>query len=110
MIIDFKDAEPTVENNFKGGEKQVILNRFDDNLNRIMKASLEPGASIGHHRHDTNSEIIYIIKGRAKITYDGCNEEILNGGGCHYCPKGHSHSLLNIGNKDLVLLAVIPKQ
>ena len=42
-------------------------------------------------------------------TDDG--EELLSPGQCHYCPKGHSHSLINASpTETLVYLAVVPEQ
>ena len=29
---------------------------------------------------------------------------------CHYCPKGHTHSLVNDSDADLEFLAVVPIQ
>ena len=37
-------------------------------------------------------------------------EESLEAGDCHYCPKGHTHSLINVGKEDLVFFAVVPEQ
>ena len=31
-------------------------------------------------------------------------------GDCHYCPKGHTHSLINNSDEDLVFFAVVPVQ
>lgn len=96
--------------NFRGGEKVTRAKVFADELNRIMvRGVLEPGASIGYHTHDAGSEIIHIISGRGKALYDGV-EERLAPGDCHYCPKGHSHSVINDGSEDLVFFAVIPNQ
>ncbi len=110
MIIDFKKIETTVIPQFRGGEKNTIANMYVDNLNKIMLGKLEVGASIGMHTHQTNSEIIYIISGEGKCLYDD-TEEALSSGSCHYCPKGHKHSLINNSNsEDLVFFAVIPEQ
>ena len=38
---------------------------------------------------------------------DGC--EPLTVGSCHYCPKGHSHSLINDGDQDLIFFAIVPQ-
>ncbi len=109
MIIDFKDIEETVFKNFRGGEKETSVRMFNDNINRIMQGKLEPGASIGLHTHEDNSEIIYIIKGCGKILYDNQYANI-KAGICHYCPKGHAHSLINDSTDDLIFFAVVPKQ
>lgn len=107
MIIDFSKIETTVFKNFRGGEKNTAANMFVDENNKIMHGVLEAGASIGLHTHEDNSEVIYILEGNGKILYDG-EYELLEKGSCHYCPMGHSHSLINDSEKDLVFFAVVP--
>lgn len=109
MIIDFKTIEETSHPNFKGGEKSMEARMFYDGLNRIMKARLQPGASIGLHTHDVSSEIIFITKGEGHVLYDG-EMLTLQAGDCHYCAKGHSHSLINDSEADLEFTAVVPAQ
>ena len=43
-----------------------------------------PGASIGRHTHETNSEIMYIVSGTATFTV-GDTVEAVQAGQCHYC-------------------------
>ncbi len=109
MIIDFNNIEQTVLKEFYGGEKELKANMYNDGLNKIMYSSLAPGASIGLHTHDAGSEIIYFLEGSGKAIFDGEYEEV-KAGACHYCPKGHSHSLINDGESDLVFFAVVPVQ
>ena len=109
MIIDFNNEQATVISNFKGGEKSISAKMHFDSANRILHGVLESGASIGLHTHETNSEIIYFLSGRGKVLYDG-KYETVEQGMCHYCPKGHSHSLINDSEKDLVFFAVVPEQ
>lgn len=109
MLIQFDSMEKTILKNFRGGEKDTEAFMYTDSLNKIMKGRLIPGASIGMHKHESNSEIIYILEGCGKILYDD-KEEILQAGSCHYCPKGHSHSLINNSGKDLIFFAVVPEQ
>ena len=109
MIIDFESLEATVIPNFRGGEKTTVANMFVDNNNKIMMGKLEPLASIGMHTHDKNSEIIYILSGEGKCLYDD-DVDYLKAGFCHYCPMGHSHSLINTSEvEDLLFFAVIPE-
>ena len=108
MIIDFKHMEEQILPNFKGGEKAYAVKKFTDDRNMIMHGRLESGASIGLHTHEGNCEIIYILSGNGKVKYDD-TEEKLSAGSCHYCPKGHSHSLINDGDEDLVFFAVVPE-
>lgn len=109
MRIDFDNIEETIIHNFKGGVKETAAKMYYDGLNRIMKGRLIPGASIGMHTHDTSSEIIFVTKGSGSVIYDG--ETIsLKEGDVHYCPKGHTHSLINDSDEDLEFSAVVPQQ
>jgi len=109
MLIDFKNMEENIVPNMRGGEKEVALKAFSDGMNKIMMGKLIPGASVGLHTHETNSETIYILEGNGKVLYEG--EYIpLPTGSCHYCPKGKSHSLINDSDADLRFFAVVPEQ
>ncbi len=109
MTIDFNKQKAEIIPNFKGGEKALCAKIFSDNSNKLLHGVLESGATIGMHTHETNSEIIYIISGQGKVLCDG-EYEYVEQGMCHYCPKGHSHSLINDSGEDLVFFAVIPEQ
>lgn len=74
MIIDFEKIKETHIDNFKGGEKYIAAKMFVDNNNKIMFGYIIPGASIGLHTHTESSEIVYILKGKATIIYDNCEE------------------------------------
>ena len=109
MKIDFSTIEENMLPGFKGGEKFLAARMFSDSLNRIMKARLVPGASIGMHTHEDSSEIIFILSGSGHAEYDG--ERIcLTSGDVHYCAKGHTHCLVNDGTEDLEFFAVVPQQ
>ena len=82
---------------------------YTDGDNKIMRGKLEPGCSIGLHTHEGNSETIYILSGTGKVLYDGEYEPV-SAGSCHYCPRGHAHSLINDSDGDLVFFAVVPER
>ena len=108
MLIDFKFIEEKIIPNMRGGEKEAAMRIYDDGLCKIIRGELIPGATIGLHTHVTDSEIIYILSGNGKILYDdGC--ETLTAGSCHYCPKGHAHSLMNDSRENLIFFAVVPQ-
>lgn len=108
MKIEFSKMDETRTPEFKGGVGEYISKRYGDDHVKIMYGRLPVGASIGYHKHETNSETIYILEGEARCLYDD-GEELLSKGDCHYCPKGHSHSLINAGAEDLVFFAVVPE-
>lgn len=108
MILDFNRMPTQTRKNFRGGDLDTIVRMYQDKDNTIMFMKLEPGASIGYHKHDDGSEIIYILQGVASAVYDEV-EEILEPGMCGYCPKGHSHGMANKGEEDLVFFSVVSK-
>ncbi|MGN0298282.1 MAG: cupin domain-containing protein [Lachnospiraceae bacterium] len=109
MKLNFDETKETVLNEFYGGQKSLIARMYVDDRNKIMRGKLEPGASIGLHTHKTSSEIIYILEGNGKVEYDDTMENV-KAGECHYCPKGHTHRLINDSDKDLIFFAVVPEQ
>lgn len=109
MVIDFDSMEKTVLHEFKGGNKDTVAQMYTDSSGKIMKGRLEPGASIGMHTHENNSEMVYILSGTASFLYDEGTEEV-TAGNCHYCPKGHSHSMRNHTEEELIFFAVVPEQ
>lgn len=110
MKIPYPQQQEELFPNFKGGEKTMRAKMFFDGTNRILYGKLEARATIGLHCHDTSSEIIYILSGDGKVLFDD-TVEYLKPGDCHYCPKGHTHSLQNNSDKEeLVFFAVVPEQ
>lgn len=110
MKIDFNSIVEKTLPAFKGGEKALEARMFTDgDGNKIMKARLVPGASIGMHTHDDSSEVILILSGAGHAIYDGGRIE-LGAGDVHYCPKGHTHCLVCDGPADLEFFAVVPRQ
>ena len=110
MVIDFNEIEMSEDLHFKGGEGVTKTRAYFDGVNKIMKGCLEPGCSIGYHCHEANCEMIDILSGEARCLFDD-GEERLTAGQCLYCPKGHSHSLINASETEaLTYFAVVPEQ
>ncbi len=109
MVIDFNKIEEVAHPQFKGGEGETWFRMFNDGTHKVMRGRLEPGCSIGFHRHESNSEVIFILSGSARCLYDD-GEERLGAGECHYCPCGHAHSLINASaTEPLTFFAVVPE-
>jgi mannose-6-phosphate isomerase-like protein (cupin superfamily) len=108
-MIDFDKIKLTELPEFKGGTGVTRANMFVDDRIKICRMIFHPGDSTAEHLHDTSSEIIYVLSGRAKCTLDG-EVEFLSAGQCHYCPKGHTHSITCEGEFPLTVFAIIPEQ
>ena len=109
MTIDFNSIDESVLPAFKGGEKALRARMFKDPLNTVLRGILKPGASIGMHTHDTGCEFILVLRGRGSVICDG-QKAPLREGELHYCPKGHSHSLINDSDSNLEFLGIVPQQ
>ena len=107
MIFEYDKMEWKSIANFNGGEKCADMKSFLDENNRILMGKLEPGASIGIHTHEGNSEIVFAVSGEAVVTMDG-KKEILRAGTAHYCPMGHTHGMKNESDQPFVMFAVVP--
>ena len=64
MIIDYSKIEEQLIEGFKGGNGQLATRNYVDAKNKVMMSRLKPGANIGYHSHDANSEIIRIPSGK----------------------------------------------
>lgn len=109
MILDWTNIPEQTMPNFKGGEGVTYARMFFDGKNRIMLGRLPVGSTIGMHTHETNSEIMHVLSGAARVIMDG-EELIIPAGQTHYCPKGHTHTTMCAGDEELCILAVVPEQ
>lgn len=109
MKIDFSGLTEKKIPEFNGGKGAILLKTLEKSDVKFLSAKLGPGSSVGMHKHTDSSEIILILSGKGKAICDG-ETEILNEGSCHFCPRGSSHTLLNVGDTDLVFVAAVPRQ
>ena len=109
MRIDFPNIDEVAKPHLRGGEKDTMMKKVEFGPSRVMTIRLVPGASIGEHTHEEDCEVFYFLSGCGKCLYDGKWEPV-EPGTAHYCPKGHSHSLVNSGDEDLVLFAAVIAQ
>ena len=108
MRFVFKKIEEKALLHFKGGEKELNAKMYVDKNNKILLGRLVPGATVGEHKHEGSSEIIYGLSGIGYIVCDG-EKEILEPGVACYCPEGSSHTVINDGTEDLTFFAVVPE-
>lgn len=108
MILDFAKIEEQKLESFKGGKGVMLAKMYFDGKNRVILGKLVPGSSIGFHKHELNSELIYILSGTGTVKLEQ-GQEIVTPGQVHYCPQGSSHALCNEGSEDLTFYAVVPE-
>ena len=106
MIFDYNKTEEKAIPNFKGGDGEYNVRMCVEGSSKLMKGRLVPGSSIGLHTHTDDAEAIFVLSGSGKAICDG-NEERVFASVCHFCPKGHSHTLINDGKEDLIFYAAV---
>ena len=109
MTINWAEIPEQAMRNFKGGDGIAWVKMYSDGMNRMLMGRILPGSSIGMHTHDTNSEIMHVLSGTARVIMDG-KIEYVQAGQTHYCPKGHTHMTEPFGMAELRFLAVVPEQ
>jgi len=68
--------------------------------------SLEPNSSIGYHEHHGESETYYVLSGEGNFNDNGDIRTVKVGDVMH-TPNGSGHGLENIGDGNLVFMALI---
>jgi mannose-6-phosphate isomerase-like protein (cupin superfamily) len=113
MIRKSGSYRTEVRENMRGGSGSVKIEHFWEpgkemlGHNRMAaRLTLPPGASIGFHNHENEDEIFVIVKGQAEADDNG-TLSILNAGDTLLTGNGAGHSIRNIGEEDLELVAVI---
>lgn len=72
----------------------------------VVKAVIPPGESHPFHFHPNKEEVIHVISGRAEQWVEE-KMEIMEAGDSVYVPKSAVHATYNVGEVDLVFLAII---
>ena len=106
MLIDFNDMKEITVSKMNSGTGEISAKMYVDGDGKIIPCRIHKGSSIGMHEHPTSDDINYVISGTGKAICDG-KEEILAPGRFHICKKGSSHSIINTGDDDLVILTVV---
>ena len=68
--------------------------------------TLEPGCSLGIHKHEGETETYFITEGKG-IYYDNGESYEVIPGDVLFCDNGESHALENIGESNLKFVALI---
>ncbi len=71
---------------------------------------LQPGASIGMHKHEANEDTYIIVSGEGVFTDTEGRETPVKAGDITIARKGDSHALKNTGAEPLIFLDIIGQQ
>lgn len=82
----------------------------DQAIKEIGWMTLQPGASIGMHKHDNNEDTYIIVSGKGVFVDTAGKESPVAAGDITIARKGEAHALRNTGTEPLVFLDVIAAQ
>ena len=110
MIRTKENIEVMTENNEKGNVKMFLSNLSDfegvgEKINMYAHVKLKVGEKVGFHVHKNESEIYYILSGKALYDDNGTKLEIGEGTVTH-TPAGDGHGIENIGDDILEFMAL----
>ncbi len=77
-----------------------------DKCEMFAKVTIPVGASLDIHSHIGNTETYYIIQGEGLYNDNGKDMKI-GVGTTTFCADGEKHGIENIGNEDLIFIALI---
>ena len=82
----------------------------DQAIKEVSWLTLQPGDSIGYHRHVTNEDTYVIVSGHGLFKDKDGREVPVKAGDVTIVRKGESHGLANDGREPLVFVDVIAEQ
>ena len=112
MITRPDQQTRSVREFMRGGKKHVELTQLSTQLPEKMRMfnvlTLIPGASIGYHIHENETEMFYFLEGNGRVRDDDEYHDVCAGDSMATF-SGHGHSVENTGDTNLVILAAIVK-
>lgn len=112
MITYTNQQSHSVREFMRGGKKQVELtqlsSRLPEKLRMFNVLTLIPGASIGYHIHENETEMFYFLEGNGRVQDDDAFFDV-SAGDSMATFSGHGHAVENTGDTNLIILATIVK-
>lgn len=113
MIKRIDEIKVGTEENREGNVKMFLsdLKDFDglsDKVGLYAMVRLLPGEEVEFHVHTGETEIYYILSGKALYDDNGEKTE-LDAGDVTFTPDGSGHGIKNIGQETLRFMALVVK-
>jgi mannose-6-phosphate isomerase-like protein (cupin superfamily) len=111
MTIKRNEMKTELKEKMRGGEGTVTLVHFtgaesEKNIRLLAEITLPPGASIGKHQHDAETEYFLIVSGSGLVDDNGV-EKPVSAGDSIITGDGAYHGVKNTGDVPLVMHAAI---
>ena len=105
-------SETVTAKNKAGGKGEIYITHLLTQKEMVgqcgmfAKVVVPPGSSLGVHPHNGNTETYHILQGKALYTDNEKTYEV-KPGDTTFCADGDSHGIENIGDEDLIFMALI---
>lgn len=88
----------------------LVSEKVCDSKNLAMGINkTHPGGEVPLHKHETEEEVMYFMKGKGQFITDDETIE-LKPGICVYNPPGGNHKIVNTGDEDLEFVWIYAPQ
>ena len=116
MYAKYDDMQKTRRDSFKGGTgggwSRFLIPPDSDvpgsHFTMVAENTLDPGAEIGYHVHESDDELFVILEGEGLYRENDADVRV-GPGDMLFLVRANSHGLKNTGKGPLRLLAVIAK-
>ena len=103
-IVSLADLSEESVSHHPAIKKRVIFSRGDaPHLTHFSRARVEPGQTVGAHRHTGMHEVFFVLAGSGEIMVDGAAHALEENRAVLIAP-GEAHEITNTGTGDLWLL------
>lgn len=111
MIIKNNTMRKEVREKMRGGDGNIeILHLVEQeklsNSRLLARIVIPVKGSIGDHQHSKETEYYIILEGKGIVVDDGEEKEV-NEGDVVITGSGATHSVINTGDKNLEMIAII---
>jgi mannose-6-phosphate isomerase-like protein (cupin superfamily) len=111
MVIHRNEMKTEKKEKMRGGEGTTSFTYLVDceqekNIRMLAELTLPPGASIGPHVHDSETEFYVILSGSGVVSDNGTDVPV-QAGDAMITGNGAGHSIKNTGSVPLVFHAAI---
>ena len=111
MVVRRPEMKIELKERMREGKGTATLIHYVDgatmkNARLLSEVTLPPGASIGEHRHDSETEYYMILSGTGTVIDEG-KEKRVGPGDVVVTGDGASHSIINSGTVPLKFIAAI---
>lgn len=109
MVKKFDELDKTIVTSMRNGKGSIILEKMPIILNHMKmyaRITIKKDCSIGVHSHTGDEEIVTVISGKGILNINNKKIDFLPGM-INVTKENENHSIENLNDEDLVLIAVI---